>query len=345
MEGLSMPTNNTSVNTESRGDTISFRNKFRNLLKEDTIGDITNAFQEFCENFSQETAIRYLWNMTYLEGKVCFEAFYPITQKNTTELRNELRFQYEMQHPGFLKVEIPEECQEAFQNLAKRTDTITAKVVCGQCQAQLYLDDASVQRTLHLLSSDRENIYYGGLRALEFNEEEATYLKPYHMQIYDLLKVLYEAKRNDEASTNNSPFAVLGGIVKMAIAEREEDGKPHHPRPAVISSAPAVSNHSDTLKMPEEEQAQDQKTKKHACEQSQVIEYQGESQMDIKHKALTSDRIFEHAAQFKDILANNSMMSCLRALRSAGVDLNDMVDKAEKINALLTLADEINKST
>lgn len=178
---------------------FEFRTKFKKLLKEEDIPHITDLFQKFCLNMNAKAALDILWSLTYrpTTGKISKWAIWDmdltselVSAENIAATRNELRFQYEKLHPNFLEVDLPEEAQEAYHNLKKHADAIVAKVVYECLQPHLYIGNPNMQRTLYLLKSEKDNQYFGGIRALGFDMEEADYLKPYHNLIHDLLESL-----------------------------------------------------------------------------------------------------------------------------------------------------------
>lgn len=320
-----MTTNtNNNMSTSNQTMAISFRNKFKKLLTEDNYETTASAFQQFCDSFTPEVAIKYLWNMTYLQGDINLEEdelFWFFPKENIIALRNELRFQYELRNPGFLDVQVSDECQEAFETLAKRTDAITAKVVLEHCKNYSYLDESSIERTLYLLSSDLENNVYGGIRCLAFDREAASYLQSFHMQIHDLLKALHDARRKEYASYGSNPFAELASMVDKASAESMEDKRPASPKPACDMPK---SNPKDSGDASETE------------DKLRIVVTKNSG-----FKELTTAQILKEEACFKEVIGID--MSILRTLRDSGFDLNEIVDKADKIRTLLMAADELNE--
>ena len=192
---------------------FTFRNKFLNAVSSQDIPAFQIAFGKFCEMNSND-AILFLWQLTYtaeemvpslLEKIGLNLEIIPFASINT--LRNELRIQYTKVHRDFLDVAIPEDCTQAFTDLVNQSDKIIAHIVYNHCQKAVYADDSSFERTLYLLQSDKESHYFGGIRSLGFNKSEANYLKPYHMQISILLKMLRE--HTQTSSFSCTPFAGL----------------------------------------------------------------------------------------------------------------------------------------
>ena len=93
-----------------------------------------------------------------------------------------------------MKVEVGEGAQEAQNQLARYNDPIMVYIVTLACQKYLSKELCNIEKTLHLLKSDLDNYNIGGLRSLEFSDEEARYLLPFSMEIHKLLEALYKCK-------------------------------------------------------------------------------------------------------------------------------------------------------
>ena len=198
-----MTTNNTKTNnTKANTSEITFRNKFADLLTDDNRVAIVAAVRKFCGNDVTDYAILDLWNLTcgrqFSETLEWLDLSEELVGNRSTllSLRNELRYQYELRHPGFLKLDVPDSCLKAFEALEKRSDAIVANIVYGYCIYHVFLDVDTVQRSLALLSSNEERCYFGGIRNLSthLSYVEAVYIKKFHMEINDLLKALYDNK-------------------------------------------------------------------------------------------------------------------------------------------------------
>lgn len=212
----------TTMNNNTKSTTFTFRNKFEDRLVTDENRPVfMDAFESFC-NLDPDTARKFLWYLTYnvefLEENLqrLGLTLDLVPSDKVLTLRDELRYQYELLHPEFLAVEVPDECLEAFTALKNHTDAIVANVVYVDCFSNSYIDELSMMQSLDLLESDKENRYFGGLRSLGFSYKEAQYLKPYHMQIHDLLKALYEHNNQNVHSFKNTPFAGLNDRLKDA---------------------------------------------------------------------------------------------------------------------------------
>jgi len=174
---------------------VTFRSKFRKCLNDENLPSITELFERFFKVNSNE-ARKILWKMTITEPENALCKVYEdlgiegeVVPFNTIALlRNEMRYQYETMRPYFLVMEIPEECQEAFRVLQNRSDAITAFEVYTRCM--LRMGNTDMERILYLLRSPKEENYFGGIRSLNFDWQEANFLKPLHMEIHDLLQAM-----------------------------------------------------------------------------------------------------------------------------------------------------------
>lgn len=229
-----------------------FRSKFENLITDENRPVITEAFFEFFKLLPKD-ACELLWRLTYEPDYSSFTlekiglSLNIISLENISLLRNELRFQYKEKDPTFLNVDLAEECQEAYQELVNHSDVITAAVVYNHCQSHICSD---VVHILSLLNNDMENKFYGGIRSLSFCKYEAIYLKPFHKEIHNLLKAMYEnyQKQCGSSSFSNTPFT---GLAKMIEANGNDlpyffgDGTP--------SEEPAhTTSKSEDASIPEE---------------------------------------------------------------------------------------------
>lgn len=190
--------------TNNMNTNFKFRTKFKKLLNDENYSAITSAFEKFCSLDSVD-AIEILWRMTYSKDKALEEVYKLgldskiISPENVLALRNELRYQYEqLVQPEFLQFyrDSGETIENAFLELKECTDGIVASIVYESCDLMLCISDEDIARTLGLLEHPKENYYFGGIRSMNFNMEEAEYLKPYHIEIHNLL----------EAMNNHIPF-------------------------------------------------------------------------------------------------------------------------------------------
>jgi len=182
---------------------FNFRTKFKKLLNDENYSIVETGFNKFC-SLEPKEALDILWHFTYISDVYHIgmsQLGLPselLTEENLYLTRNELRYQYENLNPNFLNVDIPEECLEQFKELVKKADIITAKVIFEHCKHYFHMREADMSRALYLLKSDKENLYFGGIRCFDFNMDEADYLKLYHMEIHDMLATIYAFINSEE---------------------------------------------------------------------------------------------------------------------------------------------------
>lgn len=308
----------------SNTNAINFRTKFsKHIQCDEEHAVFVSAFEKFI-NLDAETATNMLWRLTYNPYS---EALWTInldpetiSSEMTAALRNELRYQYTQHYSDFLAAEVPEECMDAYTLLTKRTDAIAAYVVYTHCNIFLYFDEASVTRVLFLLNSDKENQYFGGLRSLNFNMEESEFLKPSHMEIYTLLKAMYELRKSQGAYTSSSnPFQNLdtmiqqtGNDLPFTFGEEQAD---------TVEKTLVEETQGECLpeEIPAEEPAQ---------ELVQNI---------ALFNAITAENVLEHKDVFSAFAITRDM-SCLVQLSKLGFDLNQVVAKETAITNFIQAA-------
>lgn len=321
-------TNTKNINTESIS--FTFRSKFEKLLNDENRPIITAAFEKFCK-LGPDSARCLLWRLTFntdIASTALVELglnaeIIPLDKIST--FRNELRSQYEQLRSNFLEVDVPSECQEAFASLKNHTDAIVANVVYEHCQSRVYGDEDMINRLLFLLSSDKENHFYGGIRSLYFSYEEADYLKPYHIQIHDMLNALHEHYKNQcGTALKNLPFEGLAGLIEEAGIELPFDFKEvaQEACDEAIEEFLAEMEAEAPIEAPAEEPAQ----------------------TDSGFKPLTADAIIASKELF-DKFVKSEDLNILCQIGKLGFDLNEVVAKKDKITTLLKAATAEEKAT
>lgn len=287
---------------------FSFRSKFEKLLTDGNRQSVNSLFQQFC-NMNSYYATEILWKMTYNGVEPSFDVYRELGIKEEalpsvklSTLRNELRYQYEKLHHDFMNVYVPDECKEAFNTLAGRSDTITAAVVYEHCQ-RAYIE-CEVKRILFLLQSEEERNYYGGIRSLIFSRDEANYLKPFHVQIFNLFKAYCDYMQQTDDLSANKPFAGLDKLIQEARKEliggtqKEESGEVN-----------------------ESQQVQDEPKKETV-------------QTSSEFKPLTPNEIKDHKDVFMLFLETGDLNDLVQ-IGKLGFDLNKVMAKKEKIRKFL----------
>lgn len=301
----------TTMNTNTMNTTFTFRSKFEKIVSDENRPVIEAAFEKFC-NFDPATtdARNLLWNLTY-NPEVASATLHDlglsheiIAPENVCKLRDELRYQYERLHNGYLTVNVSEDRIPAFEALSKKAGPIVASLVNELCLQRLYGSD--VPRTLYLLKSEKENFFFGGICDVGFMPIEAEYLKPFHMQIHDLLKAMYDSQQE---ATRNTPLIGLDSIIKDAGMEL----------PFYVSELPATTPIETPVEIPNE--AQDEQP----------------AETNSGFKALTPDAILEHKDVFTAFVESGDMNILLK-IGSLGFDLNNVIVKKEAISKVLEAA-------
>ena len=337
---------------------ITFRNKFASLLTDDNRAAMEAAVRKFC-GYDNSYAIKCLWNLTcgnWVDktlGQLALSQ--ELVSNNLISLRNELRYQYELRHPGFLELDVPNSCREAFVALKNRSDALTANIVFDYCICHVHLDASTVQRSLELLSSDEERRYFGGIRSLSASlvYVEANYLKDFHMEIHNLLKALheYECERQNGISFKNLPFANLGDKIKEAgiqlVPHEAASCKQKVTRPTYGGATPATEVQPQQIRSTPNTPCMETEGQKvsdatvgisipvlPASDEEGPANAQTKNNADTGFATLSAPQILRYPDHFDALLSSPAMISLL-ALRGSGFDLNEIIDKADRIRTLL----------
>lgn len=285
-----------------------FRSKFEKLITDENRPVITEAFNTFFKMLPKD-ACDVLWHLTYEPSESTSFTLAKIglslniiPLENISLLKNELRFQYKEKDPIFLNVDLAEECQEAYQELVNHSDAITAAVVYNHCESHICSD---VVHILSLLNNDMENKFYGGIRSLSFNKFEAAYLKPFHMEIHNLFKAMYEIYQKNCGSSafSNTPFA---GLAKMI-----EDNGNDLPF-TFVGEAPAEEPAHTVAQLGDETPAE---------EPAQTIP---------QFRRIYAESIIMYRDTFIPFVMNDDW-NMLLEIGKLGFDLNEVMAKKEKI--------------
>jgi len=153
--------------------------------------------QQFVQ-LSKEKALDLIWQVTYeksikalrelgINTKIISKNFQPLLIK-------QLITTYKLYHPDFFVIHIPDDdfCEQCLNELSRKTNEITTKVVSKHCYKALKKLDTieAFDKTIELLNDTDEDKIFAGLKALGFNKAEATYLIPFHTAIHNLFKSL-----------------------------------------------------------------------------------------------------------------------------------------------------------
>lgn len=298
--------------------TVTFRSKFsKKMLNDENREKVTEIVKDFCR-LSPVIARPLLWKMSYEPEKVIEEKFQDsgldlTTPENISLFRNELRYQYEKLQPDFVvPCNLQENVQEAFSDLKdKMVDTVNPFMVWNRIQSFLEkVGEDSVDRTLFLMGSDKEANYFGGLRSLRFNLKEADFLKPYHEQICNLLKMMAENKCQEPSAEIQPNVEELSSV--------EETENTSSPEPIELSF--------------EEEKAEEEKNDP-VIKELIVSEF----------KKLTAIAVLENKDTFGDVIIGSNLNKMID-LGAMGFDLNEVMSRADDIRLLLQVAKQLESS-
>lgn len=311
---------------------FNFRSKFKKLLTEDIkSSDILDAFAKFC-SLGPDTVINLLWYLTYSEDSAVitfnslgldFECIPAI------QLRNELRHQYNMIHPGFLTIELTsQEVREAYETLKTKTDLIVSNVVYHHCCSKMFLAEDEIARIIYLLSSNDEKNFFGGIRSLGFTKTESIYLKPFYEEIGNLFKALCDANQQD---STNLPFKDVQQLITVTSTEsfEEDQAKVSMENQAETSVKDQVKVSVKDAELPVDNSHED-------AEQDSVTPLSTTS-----FRQLTAVAILANADTFTSFSKGNDFNS-LTSLVAAGFDLNQVMSKKEEISNFLDAVAALN---
>lgn len=225
------------MTTTSTTTNFNFRTKFKKLISAENYIYVNRAFEEFC-NLSSCEARERLWRLTYSSQSAVAEiaklnlTLSIIPPVNFMAFRNELRFQYEEIYPYLLKPSMDAKIEPAYSTLVAKTDKVVASNIFDHCHAIMQTGE-DIGRILFLLKSEKDTNYFGGIRSLNFNMDEAEYLKPYHIEIHNLLASMKDFFENDVPFHMEKEEDDENEEVEAQISE-EECNESHEEKPNEI---------------------------------------------------------------------------------------------------------------
>lgn len=290
--------------TNNMNTNFKFRTKFKKLLNEENSAAIMSAFEKFCSLDSAD-AHEVLWKMTYSSETALVELYKlgldckTFPSEKTLNLRNELRYQYEEMGYDFMDdfLKDDEKINNAFLNLKTNTDRIVAIAVYAACVRVLNNPKYNIDRILGLLKHSEENYYFGGIRSMSFDMEETEYLKPYHIEIYNLL----------EAMSNFIPF----------YSEEEE------------TENVVKAEETETFEEARGESKQIEEEPKEFFQESEDVEV-----TTVIFKTVTPEEIIANKEVFK-LFAESNDLNMLLPIGNLGFDLNQVMIKKEEIHSFI----------
>lgn len=326
---------------------IKFRNKFTSVITDNNRSSILKAFQKFLRR-APDSAVPFLWKLTCCDRTENFEGLLEtlgleattVAMESRSLLCSELRYQYSLVHPDFLDVTAPEDCLPALQALKdKVSDSIAVYMVTQKIREFLLVGTpAFFEQTMNLLDAEEEAKYFGGIRSLKFGYPAAIFLKPFHTEIANLFRALWEHKKSKEEDSKNLPFKDLDARVKKAGIVLAEE--------ATIPATEATVNEASTLKAaaPQthtiEPQANSKAstvevTPKSTQETMAPASASVASEERSEFTALTADLILAHRSLFEQLLVGRDK-NVWYQIGMLGLDLNTVFEKTQSIQTLLT---------
>lgn len=318
---------------------IKFRNKFASKLPEELTETVTEAIRQV-NSLSPQKALDTLWSLT-CNPEETLQRLGMTTDKALSEgedsllrlpklipeeliipLRNELRYQRTCVDKSFGKITVSDSLKDAFDAFydAISQDDITALAVLNNCQKFVHhFDDRAMNRCIALLSSNKENFVFGGLRTIMFDFNEANYLLPFAEAIKHLLNTMYEDHLQERRG--NSPFACLASMLDGMNAEEETE------QPSDIPFEENVVA-TDSSDVPSEENAVETAEIPCTTEEETATE-EGPTKEDISKQTVSALNIAANAKLFGDFL------NAYNRLKDANFDPEEVISKMDAISSIL----------
>ena len=306
--------------------TPSFQSKFeKQLMTDENRPIIESAISRFCNlNPDTDKALQTLWGLTY-HPDVIYKVLASldlsteiIPLSKVPKFRSHLKYKYEQLHSNYFTRNLTDDCRvvSAFNALTKSADIIIAAIVYKYCFQHIYY--VVLPKTLGLLSSSSENVFFGGLRNLGFTRKEADYLKPFHMEIYNLLLALGE----QSGKVVFSKPSHFDGLQSVVVQPDDNDSLPFA---FSEKSNEAVNTPAETSSAVEEVQpAEISETESEAIQPAEI---------SSGFKPLTFESIEENEKEFSGFV--NGHIDSLYELGQLGFDLNSVLVRKEAICKIL----------
>lgn len=181
---------------------VTFRTKFLNAVGDDKY--LLKKFEEavnYFKTYNYAEARTFLWKMKFTPNEVLGELGFSnneddydneyISPDLTKAFYHELRYQYTLEHEGFLKVDEIPACKEQFEALRKAVedDPVVFFTISYICRKNC-LKTKSVYEAVELIATGDSKNIYNGLRMICFPSKTANFSIPYATEIADLIKAL-----------------------------------------------------------------------------------------------------------------------------------------------------------
>lgn len=308
--------------------TINFRTKFSKFIKSDEEQQLfIRAFEKFLD-FTSGMALALLWKLTYNPNQWTLAMIglsaEDISQDMANVLRNELRYQYQNDHPDFLDIPVPDSCKAAFEELKNHSDCVVSATVYQRiCRSFPLLTsiEGEINRISYLLNSESENHYYGGIKAIGFDSDEANCLKKYHRHIHNLFVVMVEDYNN-----------TLDVVESHAELPLNDDVTDTSDLPYFVATPSEENGGLETLQ---------ETIKPVEAAHLETVESEKEAYDKSGFMSLTAENIFAHKELFASFVSECRVVSYLQELHSIGFDLNEIVNKAETISNFINVTNAL----
>lgn len=240
-----------------------------------------------------------------------------IAEEKIATLANELRFQYQKKHPAFLQVQCNDERYIKELDALKKSMSNDPLLFFRAVEFCRRVSETKPQADycIKLMRSEKANEQFNGLRNMGHNKMFAALLEPYSRQIADLLESMSKIHEEDkllmaEPNLGSTPFA---GLAEM------------------------LQNEGITLS--DDQQAQMPEAEQTSIEEEALTSPLAETEnLEIS----TSVRNYTQNRELIETYFSGSYdKETLKALRSAGIDLNEICDKEELIISLFENQDEM----
>ena len=179
---------------------INFSSEFEKIVTENSRERVLEGFKRFCA-MDVCDAIALLWRLDvfvrteadYVLDVICLDQIFE--PDDIELLGNELRYQYQKNHPEAAMSEdfVRDSCKEAYLSFANQYDSIEALEVYNKCVQCLHAPKKA-ERILRMLETDDEKLFYAAMLGLGIDSQEVHFLKDYKKMIYAVLKALYDEK-------------------------------------------------------------------------------------------------------------------------------------------------------
>lgn len=305
--------------------TFSVRSKAVALLDSPYKEQMVAAFGKFF-TMNTDDAFNLIWELTYQHEETKSHllkvlGLSPEMVPNLSLLLVELAAQYRayVNREFMLSPDLIDEVMPAFDAIFNR-DRATALFVYNMCTNYLIINhDDQINKNLDRLGSNAANRIHGGIldliKAVDIPDKDSryalsAYLKPWYMEIHNLLKAMADAK---VALEKNASFSTAPALANLADACMAAGYTLADENPIVVENADnpvAIDDLPFTMDSPDEAEAK--KTV----------------------KELTLDNILEYGEAFVEFINNNSAQHLLE-LHLAGFEIGKLYAKKEVIAEIL----------